>query len=362
MNKLTKLLMVGGIAAAAVGLMASQASAEPTSTPPATDLVAVGSDTTQAVSDQFQTDYNTSHTPKYWSYDATGSATITPKAGCSATTVRPNGSGAGISELAKNLRPTGDSTHFCVDVARSSRDKQAGDPAGLTWVPFARDGVTWSANSTTHAPTSLTKAQLLAIYQCDDTALGGAGDPVTWDEVGGTGTDAVVPVLPQHSSGTRAFFLQSIGIDATHALGSCVQPSGAQGGTNTTPEENEGTDPIFSNANAADEVFPYSIAVYLAQSEHGHGTGNQGNLVLHSVNSVSPTTGTAPNATINTSFPFLRLVYNVVRGSGAVPANLQALIGTGPGTGWICTSGSADITSFGFLPLGANCGVLSDHT
>jgi phosphate transport system substrate-binding protein len=356
-HQLKKLLMVGGIAAAAVGVMASQALAEPTSTPPATDLVAVGSDTTQAVSDQFQTDYNTSHTPKYWSYDAVPAGNITPKAGC-ASIVRPNGSGAGIAELAKNLHPTGDSTNFCVDVARSSRDKQASDPAGLTWVPFARDGVTWSANSTTNAPTSLTKAQLLAIYQCDDTALGGAGDPVTWDEVSGTGSDAVVPVLPQASSGTRAFFLQSIGIDATHPLGSCVQPGGAPGGTNTTPEENEGTDPIFANGDAANEVFPYSIAVYLAQTVHNHGAGNQGNLVLHSVNGASPTTSSA----INTSFPFLRLVYNVVRGSGTVPANLQTLIGTGPGTGWICTSGSADISDFGFLPLGANCGDLSDHT
>jgi ABC-type phosphate transport system substrate-binding protein len=311
------------------------------------------------VSDQFQTDYNTSHTPQYWSYDAVPAGTITPKAGCSTTTVRPNGSGAGISELAKNLRPTGDTTNFCVDVARSSRDKQAGDPAGLTWVPFARDAVTWSANTTTHAPLSLTTAQLAAIYKCDDTALGGAGDPVTWDEVGGTGTNAVVPVIPQSASGTRSFFLQKIGVTAAQ-LGSCVQPGGGQ--TNTTPEENEGIDPIFGNANAADEVFPYSVAVYLAQSEHGHGTGTQGNLTLHNVNGVSPTTGTAPNATINTSFAYLRLVYNVVRGSGTVAANLQALIGTGPGTGWICTSGSADITSFGFLPLGANCGDLSDHT
>jgi ABC-type phosphate transport system substrate-binding protein len=361
-HQLKKLLMVGGIAAAAVGVMASQALAEPPSTPSVTDLVAVGSDTTQAVSDQFQTDYNasTNAPPSYWSYDAVPAGNITPKAGCSSTTVRPNGSGAGIAELAKNLHPTGDSTNFCVDVARSSRDKQAGDPAGLTWVPFARDAVSWSANSTTNAPTSLTTAQLAAIYKCDDTALGGAGDPVTWDEVGGTGSDAVVPVIPQSSSGTRSFFLSQIGV-TTAQLGSCVQPGGGQ--TNTTPEENEGTDPIFHNAaTQADVIYPYSVAVYLAQTEHNHGAGNQGNLVLHSVNGTSPTTGTAPNATINTSFAYLRLVYNVVRGSGTVPANLQKLIGTGPGTGWICTSGSADVTSFGFLPLGANCGDLSDHT
>ncbi|HEY3717303.1 MAG TPA: hypothetical protein VGL39_22495 [Jatrophihabitantaceae bacterium] len=358
MQQLKKLLMIGGIAAAAVGVMAGQALANPPSgtTPGHTDVVGVGSDTTQGVVNQFSTDYNTSHTPKLYSFDATGGGNITPKADCTAI-ARPNGSGGGISALSQNARPAGDATDFCVDYARSSRGFQTGDAAGLIWVAYGEDAVTWSASSTTNAPATLTPAQLKAIYSCNDSALGGSGNPVTWNEVGGTGTAAVVPVIPQSSSGTRSFFLGQIG---NPTLGSCVL------GQDNSVEENEGTNAVFTGANSANVVSPYSVAVYLAQTEHGHGAGDQGSLTLHNVNGNSPTAGTAPNATINPDFDFVRLVYNVLRGTGSDPANLtvpsylQGIFGSGAGTGWLCTDATAqaDLSSFGFLSLADNCGTI----
>lgn len=358
MHQLKKLLMVGGIAAAAVGIMAGTALANPPSgtTPAHTDIVGVGSDTTQGVVNQYSTDYNVSHSPKLYSFDATGGGTITPKADCSAIT-RPNGSGGGVSSLSQNTHPTGDATDFCIDFARSSRGFQTGDAAGLIWVAYGEDAVTWSANSTTNAPASLTPDQLKAIYSCNDSALGGSGNPVTWNQVGGTSTAAVVPVIPQSSSGTRSFFLGQIG---NPTLGSCVL------GQDNTVEENEGTNVVFGGANAANVVAPYSVAVNLAQTEHGHGAGDQGNLALHNINGNSPTTGTAPNSEINPDFDFVRLVYNVLRGAGSdpnnlgVPSYLQGVFGSGAGTGWICTdpTAQADLDSFGFLSLGENCGTI----
>lgn len=347
-----KIVLGAGVIAGTVALGLGPALADPPAgvTPAATDIVSVGSDTIQAVEDKLSIDYNsTNPTNPFYSYDATpAGSTITPKAGC-ATITRPNGSGAGIAAL-KAGAMTG--SNYCVDIARSSRGPAAGDGSAgaLAFVPFALDAVTWSANATTNAPVSLTTNQLKAIYSCDASILGGnSSGPVTWDEVGGTGNDQVVPVIPQSASGTRAFFLSKIGVTT---LGSCVVP------TDNSVEENEGTNAIFRNSNANDEVFPYSVAVYFAQSVYKHGKGNQGNLVLHQVNGVAPVVNTK---VLNKNFPYTRDVYNVVRDSGTsthVPAYLQPLLGSGSNSGYLCTNSKAkgDIKNYGFALLGAKCG------
>ncbi len=361
LHKLTRSIAFAGMAVAVVGLTSGLALADPPTgvVPAHTNIVGVGSDTTQLVVDKFATDFDSTHTtPKVYSWDAVGSATVVTKTGCAAIT-RPNGSGAGITALKANARPSGDTTDFCVDFARSSRGPQAGDGTAIAFVAYAKDAVTWSANTTTNATASLTTTQLKAIYSCNAALLGtGKTGKVTWNEVGGTSTAAVVPVIPQSSSGTRSFFLSKIGVTT---LGSCVVP------TNDSVEENEGTNAIFKNSSAANEVFPYSVAVYLAQTVHGHSAGSQGTLKLHSVNGVAPTTGTGSATKINPAFPYSRSVYNVVRDSGAkthVPTYLQALLGAGNDTGWICTNATAqaDIASYGFLSLGTNCGTVSKAT
>ena len=363
MSKIQKLLATSGVVAvAALGAAGATAVADPPKgiTPIHKSIVGTGSDTTQLVVDAFSVAYNkTKPAMKMYSFDAVGSATIREKYGCGSRT-RPNGSSAGIAELEANLRPSGDTTDHCVDFARSSRGRTAGtDPSSILFIPFAIDGVSWSADTftgSTHATGNLSTTQLTAIYSCDASIINShLSGPVNWKEVGGTSTDAIVPVIPQSSSGTRKFFLAQIGVST---LGSCVL------GQDDSVEENEGTNAIFKNATLApDIVFPYSAAVYLAQSQGGHGTGTQGKQVLRSVNHVAPLTGKAPTRQINATFPYLREVYNVVRnqsnnGGQTVPKYLRPLLGNGtPGTGWICTSTTAKslIKSYGFLPTN-RCG------
>ena len=351
--------MTGALIAAALG----SAAADPPAgvTPAHTDIVGVGSDTTQVLLDNLSVDYNaTSPARKLYSFDAVGSSPIIPKTGCSAIS-RPDGANAGIAALATNTRPSGDTADYCIDFAGSARNPLG---ASMAFVAFAQDAVTWSATSTaakpTHAPSGLSIVQLRAIYHCDASILGtGHTGPVTWNEVGGTGTNAVVPVLPQPNSDTRTFFLNALGV----AGGGCV--------SSATVEANEGTDPVFSGTNSQDLVFPYSVGVYLAQSQDGFSPGTQGNQTLQSVLrpgsppvAVVPTAGTAPHKVINpvlATVGLLRTLYNVVRNTGTsthVPSYLQPLLGTASDTGYLCTNptAQADITNYGFRTLGAACG------
>lgn len=368
MSKIRTTLIAGGVFAAAIGALATSAVADPPSgvTPTHLAIVGTGSDTTQFTVDAFSSAFNkTKPARKMYSYDAvnpvSGSTvtTIPEKRGCGPRT-RPNGSSAGIAELEANLHPKNDSADYCVDFARSSRGRTAGiDPSSILFLPFAIDGVTWSADKSTghsNATLSLSTHQLNAIYSCDASTLNSANSgPVTWKEVGGTSTDQIVPVIPQSSSGTRKFFLQEIGVST---LGQCVK------GQDDTVEENEGTNDIFRDPTLApDIVFPYSVAVYLAQSQSGHGAGDQGKQILRQVNHANALVGKTGSKTINPNFPYLREVYNVVRntsknGDQVVPKYLRPLFGNGTaGTGWVCTSKAAKsiIKSYGFLPT-SRCG------
>ncbi|MBP0453788.1 substrate-binding domain-containing protein [Kitasatospora sp. RG8] len=338
-----KLLAVAAIATSVATVASGTALADPTVTPAAQDIVSVGSDTTQAVSNQFSTDYNAYLTsigdttsPRYYSWDATGSATITPKSG--ATSIpRPNGSGAGISAL--------NATGSQVDVARSSRGPKpnpGGDPTTDVFVAFAKDAVSWSAPSGGYAPANLTTAQLKAIYECTTT------DWHTLVPAVPAGT-TIKPYLPQANSGTRSFFLSAIG---NPALGGCVV---------TGPQENEGTDPVFTNAAS---VFPYSVAHYIGQVFNGHSSGSDaaGTLTIRSVDGVSPLTATNTLSPAFAATAYGRVVYNVVRqaewtATDAHGTALRNIFGPASTNGWICKNGTNDIKSYGFLPLpGAACG------
>ncbi|MGK4583974.1 PstS family phosphate ABC transporter substrate-binding protein [Kitasatospora sp. HPMI-4] len=327
----------------ALATAAVPAIADPSVTPAAQDIVGTGSDTTQALLNQFSTDYNASLTaagdttsPRLYSWDATGSTTITPKTGATGIN-RPNGSGAGISALNANTSAT-------VDFARSSRAPQAGDLSTDDFVAFAKDAVAWSAPATGNAPSALTTADLQGIYTCTIT---------NWNQItdvpGYTGPSATIkPFLPQTSSGTRSFFLSAIGGGSAVTPGSCVTSG---------PEENEGTDQQLSDPNV---TYPYSIGHFVGQlNGHNSSSDNVGVLTLRTLDGVDPLT--AAN-TINPAFAatgYSRVLYNVVRdaewnGTDAHAAALQAIFGT---NGWVCNSGRTDISSYGYLPLpGAACG------
>ncbi|MEV6977608.1 substrate-binding domain-containing protein [Kitasatospora sp. NPDC093806] len=340
-----KLLAAAAIATSVATIAAGTAAADPTVTPAAQDIVGVGSDTTQAVLNQFSTDYNAFLTgkgdttsPRLYSWDSTGTSPLTTKTGATSI-ARPNGSGAGINALNANTSTT-------VDFARSSRGPKTGDPASDLFVAYAKDAVSWASTTTgSHAPTNLTTADLTGIYNCTIT---------NWNQItdipGYTGPNAAIKAfLPQTSSGTRSFFLSALGLSTP---GSCVQA--------TTVQENQGTDTIL---NDADALVPYSAAHYIGQVFKGHSSGSDaaGALSIRSIDGLSPVDGTNNLDVTFSDSAFGRVVYNVVRSADwnagdAHAAALRAIFGT---TGWICknTTAANDIRSYGFrtLPVGA-CG------
>lgn len=72
----------------------------------------VGSDTTQAVLNQFSTDYNaflgaSSTLPRLYSWDATGTSPIVTKTGATTPFNRPNGSSAADLRAGRHLQDHG---------------------------------------------------------------------------------------------------------------------------------------------------------------------------------------------------------------------------------------------------------------
>ncbi|MFG1808971.1 PstS family phosphate ABC transporter substrate-binding protein [Streptomyces sp. NPDC049040] len=337
-------------AAALVSLvtLAGPAAADPPTgvTPAATDIVGVGSDTTQALFNQFSADYTGS--PKLYSWDATGTSPITTKTGATSLNPRPNGSGAGVTALQNTTKTT-------VDFARSSGGPAAGQLATDDFIAFAKDAVSWAAQSGGNAPANLSTADLKGIYNCTITNW----NQIT-DEAGYTGPNATIkPFLPQSGSGTRSFFMSVLGLSNADPQPSCV---------NTTVQENEGSNLLLHDNNA---VVPYSVAHYIGQVYNGHGSGNdvQGPLTIRNIGGTSQTPILVPvdatTHTITSSFAtsaYGRSVYNVVRNSDwtAGDAHATALKAIFSSTGWICKNATAqaDLKSYGFLPL-ALCGAIT---
>ncbi|SEL03558.1 PstS family phosphate ABC transporter substrate-binding protein [Streptacidiphilus jiangxiensis] len=332
----SKPLLAAALGCAAALLAAGPALADPSVTPAATDIVGVGSDTTQALFNQLSTDYT--GTPHLYSWDATGTSPITPKTGASSI-ARPNGSSAGITALAANTSAT-------IDYARSSRGPKIGsDPTGLSFIAFAKDAVSWASEKSGDAPTNLTTADLKSIFTCTYTK---------WNQItdisGYTGSaNTIQAFLPQLGSGTRSFFESVIGITDAQ-VGSCV---------NQTVEENEGTNTLLQTK---DSIVPYSVGHYIGQVYGGHTTTTDapGPLVVQETNGIAPIDTT--NKVISSaeaSSPYARTLYNVVRTADwnkgdAHATALKAIFGS---TGYVCknTKAVADVKSYGFLPLGL-CG------
>jgi len=374
----SKLLVAATTVAAVTAMMATPALADPPSgvTPGPTDVVGVGSDTTEFVFDQLSADYNATHTTgKLYSWDALNPSNgaqgdpIQLKSGSTGCNIpRPFGSGQGITAL-ENTMKTG--THPCVDFARSSRARASTDPATISFINLAGDAVTYATQPGSHAPTNLTTADLTGIYNCTITQ---------WNQIPGNsgGSSATIAaMLPQSASGTRAFFLGALGLTAP---GSCVSTSstvqGAAGNGANTLEENEGVDPSL-NTNKANVIFPFSVGKWIAEKFHSascgtiancfahptsctptggqnvFGCNTHGTMVLNSINGTAPTTGTGGQTVINSAFTatFSRLLYAVVNApQGTVPKGLAKYFGP---KGFICTSTKAKnhLKKYGFLVL-----------
>jgi hypothetical protein len=314
---------------------------------------------------------------------------------------RPNGSteGRGALRLALNANsthaggvPTPAPGLGCVDVT----DNQPS--VDIQWVPFAIDAVTLSTgpstctgtpnpcpgftadlgngstkNVTTVASTlgsaigNMTLSQISQLYNCNPVPVTVGGTTTTYIGTvigqsvpsGDVGVDLYVP---QPGSGTRSFwegtaaanFLDSTVDTATGCVHDFiingVLANGQPGVTVNVPvEEHDGTtvstDPIG--------VDPFSIAQYISQQNPSHNPRFHGAVLQPIVVSgvvTSPfNTAGSPSSGLNTSFPILRYVYDVVKLSrltaGASGDPIQTLL-NGVGS-TICRAHSL-ITGYGF--------------
>jgi ABC-type phosphate transport system substrate-binding protein len=430
MRKLNRLLAGVTTMAAAAALVAgtiataSAAPNDPSKTPSLTTLAGVGSDTVTPLFDNgipggqkgtLVHDYNaTKPGNPVASWDAVNPATgasdqvITTKAlnssDKSCQLDRPDGSSAGITALNADQTDTNKANGqvvYCIDYARSSRaPKTTGREDAF--VALMRDAIDWSypkvKGEANPQPTTLDKAQLFDIYTCKLTK---------WSQVGGKSSATIGVVIPQSGSGTRSSWLTELGISST-TVEPCWQNGTVKVGTATDViEENTGLSPgnvaQFTKTQkfpdgktipAADDIFPYSIGDWIAQSGASKGVGGHatsvwghGNMNLARIlNQVAVTKNSKGQAVINPKWysAFVRTLYGVVRNgcfsadhptsttvcfpSSKAPAGgkayptyevkgLPAFFGK---SGWICTNKTAlaDIESYGFGRL-SSCGSLT---
>lgn len=195
-------VITAALAGSAVVLSAGTASAaeadDPTFTPVAGDLIGVGSDTIQTTLHLLAERGWNAQTPapayKIASFAALGGGNITLPSG---TIPRPNGSGAGKALL------YGAGNNVDIDFARSSSGPSTKEvQAGLQSIPFALDTLVMavSHSTPTHAPDTLTPAQIVSIYK---------GEVTNWSQVGGQ-AGVIAPKIPQPGSGTRGFFTDQL--------------------------------------------------------------------------------------------------------------------------------------------------------
>ena len=380
MRKLVQLITVAAGAATVAAMVMAPAMADPINPntgkavePRACDIVGGGSNTIEFLDDQISVNYNkallktlkkgdTQSTscskqskPFYYTWDAlqNANATTAPevhfKAGCPEEQ-RPNGSSAGVADLSANLGGKTDG-HPCFDYARSSRPPKSTDPTNVSFIAFAQDNVTYASNKNkTNAPGNLTIKDLHNIYTCTATK---------WNQVGGKSSATIHPLLPQPNSGTLAFFEAAINVTTP---GACVdQPA--------TLEENEGVDPIFSGANAANEIVPFSAGKWASQAYHSAsckstkcGTNSSGVLTeckkpaksqnefgcdvngvlkLNDVNGTAPLKGkilNKPASVVKGGYTdtLVRTLYHVVRGTKSIPKYLEPFFGP---KGFYCSKG-----------------------
>lgn len=271
----------------------------------------------------------------------TTGATVVLRANSKPVT-RPNGSGAGVTAL---LNDTG-STEV-INWVRSSRLPTAAEQTtasnrgwgGLHVYQFATDGlrIAVSSSVTTHAPTSLTVADLVNIY---------SGTYTTWSQVpgysGANGSSVIKPYIPQSGSGTRNFFLADL--------------QAANGGTAITLGANVLTsqehDPTLIKSDA-DAIAPFSVGRVALLNSAYFGASLQ--------NVISLVTGA-------NSYGTTRGLYVIVRESDVNSTVVWQVGGTknwvktlfSGTTSWIARSANAPlIAAAGITPAYSDLGIVS---
>jgi hypothetical protein len=370
---------LGVVAAAAVvaaGLgVAAPAVADPSPAGSFKPLVGVGSDTTENVVNGLAIGTGINGilgggVTNIGSYDATGSAQIQTRSG-GPLFDRPNGSGAGQKALSASINlsgsrkfpaTTGVDITGQVDFARSS-SAPSNTLVGtdLTFIPFARDAVTFAVNASSDFPR--------------DIALGSsAQDPISGDPATApftlrniyfgkvtTFSDSnfanvtIRPLLPQQLSGTRSFWIGQLGLTEAN-----ITSGGVATDLLNTVQEHNGT-----FVTGAGDIAPFSVAQFIQQGNYASlpttVVERRGNIQLGNIGTKKPyvpSTTAVGGLAINPSFPVTRLIYNVVstpRVTGTSAADIQlqqAFVGTGS---QVCQA-SATILKYGFATIGTLCG------
>ena len=337
-------LFVAGASLATLSLAVGSALADPTSPSGPRDLAGVGSDTTQGVMNALADVITIGGTKVVASYDATGANPITTKGATGSapcTFNRPVGSGAGVDKLNNSVNVAHDG---CVQFARSSNnDSGARTGQNLTYIPFAKDSITYAVNTTGNVSRALTKSFLQQLYTCtlSPTVLANFH-----------------PYLPQPNSGTRKFFMETyLGVANPEPPASCISdkdPTDPSG--NTLLVENTGNK-LNSDPKA---VVPYSISSYIGQvNKAKFVTDVHGQFVLGSISTTANAADAVSPVLLNTNSGAVRDVYNVVPTGqiGAGTETNQVFVGSGS---LICQN-TTTITAQGFAPH-PQCGDTSIQT
>jgi ABC-type phosphate transport system substrate-binding protein len=347
MNRRRTVVASGALLALFGGLLGGGAAqADPGGAPTFRVLSGVGSDTTQDVMNAMANTVTIGGTKVLGSYNAliagdsgfdskdpaslpAGATTChyAANTGTNAAGVRPNGSGAGRARLLESLT-AGDPRNGCLDFSRSSSLDQSAATTQLTYIPFALDGIAYAVRSDSTINRRLSLNSLKLIYQCDPST-----------------TANFLPLLPQSGSGTRAFWLATLGLtEATK--GACVKDTWDNDSNPATPEvpieEHDGR-PLLDKKNLA----PFSAAQWAAQSI-GVITDVRGKAVLGGIAGV-------PALGVNGGGAATRKVYNVVPtsrvGNASFPELNQVFVGP---SALICQQ-TATIGTYGFGTI-ADCG------
>jgi len=329
-------------------------------------LVGTGSDTTQDVLNGLSAAIGGSTGLRIASYDATGTASIVTRDGAAALP-RPNGSGNGRDVLRVAIGQSTTATATIngvpttwtsanatgnVDFARTSSGAGAADVAAngvLTYIPFAKDAVTYATSSNSVIPAltlgsaadavdsnGVGVASLFSIYGGKVTrviTVNGAYSKVvnaSYVLQSGEVSTPIHALVPQAGSGTRSFWIGKVGITEANITGGTVPVKDVFGASNLPVQEHDGT----ALQNDPGAIVPFSIGQWVAQGNGITGVNDRRHgAALGSINGQAPTTGTAGNYELNEGFTSItRTVYNIVPSALADDENSKinwAFVGTG---------------------------------
>lgn len=321
------------IAGSAALLVAASgvAQAEPDAgvTPASNDIVGVGSDTSERVLNALATAYNaTGAADKLYSFDAPGVSPITTKAGCAPIT-RPNGSSAGVRAL------IADGNARCIDFARSSRGPQGTERENYAFVEFARDSLSYATAVTSNVPGTLTTQALQDIY-----ASAADSEACRFNAY-----------LPQPGSGTRAFFLTSLGLTES-TKGTCAKDTYPGGAVQEHDPAALIGDPNALVGFSVGRAIPFAADIKMNNVDDSVRPSNTNNTVV----SVNPSNAQAPAEGEPSITAYDRAIYNVVRRGDMEGEDRFIMLFSS--IGWICTDPAAleQVVNSGFR-LSDNCGV-----